>query len=83
MSPRDYSQVKYYIDNIGRMWKGPICPTETLHYATFEGVVNKYPYDQCWVLQSTDLPNNIGAEEITFERACLIIKRYGEEARSL
>ena len=29
---RDYLRIKYYIDPMGRIWHGPFCPYDTMHY---------------------------------------------------
>jgi hypothetical protein len=45
---RNYSDVRFYVDDFGRVWKGPCCPDDTLHYGTFCGFV-KGCGEEIWV----------------------------------
>lgn len=59
---RDYSIVRYFIDSFGRLWMGPICRDENLHYATFHGYTDTEESQPIWILERTDQPED--ADEV-------------------
>lgn len=44
----------FYVDDFGRIWRGPTNPHDNLHYATFEGFTRTEVPEEIWVLQRTD-----------------------------
>ena len=54
--PRDYSQLRYWIDRDGKVWHGPVSPEDNVHYATFEGFTTMG--EQIWLTRRTDPPEN-------------------------
>ena len=70
---------KYWIDWLGRLWKGPCSPDSTLHYAVFCGYMVKEPFDPVWVLYRTDPPEcaDIVSHEQALRAAALFWREPG------
>ena len=66
---------RYWIDDMGVLWKGPIAPDSTMHYATLDGVQGDGT--ACWVIRRSAEPTD--AEEISEERAHRIVARFLDE----
>lgn len=74
-----FGTMRYWIDDIGRLWHGPTAPAENLHYATFEGyTITTEQHEPIWVLRRSDPPTR--CDEISSERANRIMERYRQEA---
>jgi hypothetical protein len=58
--------VKYFIDWLGRLWKGP-GDCQNLHYALFHGYMAVAPHEQIWVYERTDPPED--ASEVDWNTA--------------
>ena len=72
---RDYRTLHYWIDDMGYLWKGPVAPESTMHYARLEGVqVDDTP---CWVIRRSAEPEDV--MEIPREWAHRIVARYVSE----
>ena len=66
------SVLRYWVDDMGGIWKGPVAPESTMHYAMLDGMA-RYG-ELCWTIQRSAEPEN--AEEITEEQAEKISERY-------
>ena len=60
---KDYSRIKYYIDSMGRVWHGPFCPGDNVHYKQVESEA----------VGHSELPSE--AVEVTPYQAAQYIKR--------
>lgn len=60
---------EYRIDIVGRLWKGPVCPDENLHWATLEG--QQADGSPCWVVRRSERPP--GSSRIPAEQAIKLI----------
>lgn len=74
---RDYSRIRYWVDELGYLWHGPVCPKENMHYARFEGYMVVAPWHPIWVLMRSDEP--VGCEEITEDQARGIMEKHYED----
>jgi len=52
---RDWANVRYVLDGNGDLWKGPLSPDNTLHWARFEGV-SEVDGSGIWVLRRSECP---------------------------
>ncbi len=41
---RDYSRIKYYVDGMNRIWHGPFCPYDNVHYKLVEDTAVRHSY---------------------------------------
>ncbi len=60
--------MRYYIDWLGRLWKGPGCLNTNCNYAYFDGFMHVPPYDPVWIYARSAPPED--AEEVTEDQAC-------------
>lgn len=44
--------MQYYLHD-GFLWKGPVSPEDTLHWAKFYGFMIVEPFDEIWVAERT------------------------------
>lgn len=64
--------LRYWIDNQGRVWKGPVSPDDTLHYAVFQGHMEVPPYRWIWSCWRSSPPEIAWASEVTEAEALAI-----------
>jgi hypothetical protein len=72
---RSSGSVRYWIDDFGRLWKGPVAADENLHYATLDGV--RSDGSPCWVLRRSSPGHDW--EEIGEAKAAKVIALFLED----
>lgn len=68
--------MKYLIDWLGRLWKGPGNPEDTLHYARFHGYMTVAPFNPIWVWERSDPPED--ADEVDWDQALTAASLFWE-----
>lgn len=69
---RDWSNVRYVIDGNGDLWKGPLSPDDTLHWAKFEGIC-KVDGSPIWVLRRSACPERFMDTQQVERAICRIV----------
>ncbi len=67
----------FFVDDFGRIWKGPVAPLSTMHYALFHGFTNPaetIEEKEIWVLERSSPSDEW--EKIPHEKAGVAIERF-------
>ena len=75
-----YGMTRYWLDDFGRLWAGPMAPESNLHYATFEGYTQTQIMEPIWVLRRSAPPLEPDFQEITRPWAGNIMGMFAVEA---
>lgn len=67
--------MRYFIDWLGQLWRGPGHTGGNLHYARFHGRMVVPPWEPIWVYERTDPPED--ADEVTEHQAAKAICLFG------
>jgi hypothetical protein len=70
---RDWSNVRYLLDGNGELWKGPLSPESTLHWARFYGIC--YDGSPIWCLERSACPERWMTTEQVERAICKIAER--------
>lgn len=65
--------LQFWIDDRGRVWSGPVCPDENMHYAIHQGRMTVPPYRWICSVRRSSPPDPAWSREISESDALAII----------